>query len=158
MISILTLISYFLIALLLMNMYAKARPKVKHTLPGRKIKAIPMSFVSRFRLQRSSLLALMMGIVFGIATGWLPLSTAGIVGGLALITLLIPMQYTFTTQGVGLGEGIFYPWQEFSGLVIGEKRLQLTNPSLFGNLTLFVKPADMTSVVPVLERYVRKST
>jgi hypothetical protein len=87
MLSILTLISYLFIAILLINMLAKARPRIKDAMPGKKLKTLPMSFVSRFQLQRSSLLALLMGIVFGAATGWLPISTAGIVGTLALITI-----------------------------------------------------------------------
>jgi hypothetical protein len=154
MLFILTLISYFLIALLLMNMFAKARPKIKEPLPGKKIKALPMNLVSRLQLQRSSLLALVLGIVLGLATGWLSAATAGIVAALAILALFIPMQYTFTTRGVALGDGIFYPWDDFSGFVAGETRLQLMNSSLFGRLTLFVKPAEMPGVLPVVERYV----
>ena len=156
MISILTLISYLLIALLLMNMLAKARPRITEALPGKRLKRLPMGLVSRFQMQRSSLLALLMGLVFGMATGWLPASTAVIVGGLAILTVLLPMQYIFTTQGIGLGEGVFYPWRDFSGFVAGEKRLELTHPSAFGKLTLFVKPAEMTSVLSYVERYVKK--
>jgi hypothetical protein len=155
MLSILTLISYLLIALLLMNMMAKARPRIKDAMPGKKLKTLPMSFFSRFQLQRSSLLALLMGVVFGTATGWLPISTAGIVTSIALLTILIPMQYTFTTQGVALGDGVFYPWKSFSGFVAGEKRLELSHPSLFGRLTLFVRPAEMTNVLQYVERYVK---
>ena len=157
MLSFLPLISYLLIALLLMNMFAKARPRIKEALPGKKLKTLPMNFASRFRLQRSGLLALLMGMVFGTTTRWLPLSTAGIVAALALITIFLPMQYTFTTQGVGLGDGIFYRWNDFSGFVAGEKRLKLTHPSFFGRLTLFVKPAEMTNVLQYAERYVRKN-
>jgi len=157
MLSILTLISYFLIAILLMNMLAKARPRVKDAMPGKELKTLPMGFVSRFQLQRSSLLALLMGVVFGTATGWLSLSTAGIVTSLALLTVLMPMQYTFTTQGVALGDGVFYPWKGFSGFTAGEKRLELIHPSLFGRLTLFVKPAEMTNVLGYVERYVKKN-
>ena len=54
MVSILTLISYFLIAILLMNMLAKARPRIKDAMPGKKLKTLPMGFVSRFQLQLSS--------------------------------------------------------------------------------------------------------
>jgi hypothetical protein len=114
-----------------------------------------MSFISRFQLQRSSLLALLMGLVFGTATGWLPISTAGIVATLALLTILIPMQYTFTTQGVALGDGMFYPWKGFSGFRAEERKLELTHPSLFGRLTLFVKPAEMTNVLQYVERYLK---
>jgi len=158
MLSILTLISYFMIAILLMNMMAKARPRVKDAMPGKKLKNLPMGFISRFQLQRSSLLALLMGIVFGTATGWLSFSTAGIVTSLALLTMLIPMQYTFTTQGIALGDGVFYPWKDFSGFVPGEKKLELTHPSIFGRLTLFVKPAEMTNVLGFVERYVKKNS
>ena len=155
MLSILTLISYVLIAVLLMNMMAKARPRIKDALPGKKLQTLPMSFISRFQLQRSSLLALLMGVVFGTATGWLPISTAGIVATLALLTILIPMQYTFTTQGVALGDGMFYPWKGFSGFRVDERKLELTHPSLFGRLTLFVKPAEMNNVLQYVERYVK---
>jgi hypothetical protein len=146
-----------MIAVLLMNMMAKARPRIKDkdSVPGKKLQTLPMGLVSRFQLQRSSLLALLMGVVFGTATGWLPISTAGIVASLALITVLMPMQYTFTTQGVALGDGVFYPWKGFSGFRAEEKKLELTHPSLFGKLTLFLKPAEMTSVIPYVERYVK---
>jgi hypothetical protein len=156
MLSVLTLVSYLLIAILLMNMFAKARPRIKDALPGKKLKTLPMGLVSRFQLQRSSLLALLMGVVFGASTGWLPMSTAGLVTALALLTVLLPMQYTFTTQGVALGDGVFYAWNGFSGFIAREKRLELTHPSPFGKLTLFVKPADMNSVIPYVERYVNK--
>lgn len=154
---VLTIIGYILIAVLLMNMMATARPRVKEPIPGKKLKTLPMGLFSRFQLQRSSLLALLVGIVFGVATGWLSTSTAGIVGALALLTLILPMQYTFTTRGVALGDGMFYPWDGFSGFIAGEKKLVLTHPSIFGRLTLYVKPAEMTDVLQYVERYVRKT-
>jgi small-conductance mechanosensitive channel len=156
MLSILTLISYVLFAILLMNMMAKARPRVKEAMPGRKLKSLPMGLVSRYQLQRSSLLALLVGVVFGISTGWLSLATAGIVTLLALLTILIPMQYTFTTQGVALGEGMFYPWKEFTDFGAGQKRVELAHPSLFGRLTLFVQPAEMSNLLETVERYVKQ--
>lgn len=153
---ILSLIGYFLIIVLLMSMMAKARPRVKEALPGRKLSSLPMGFVSRFQMQRSSLLALLMGIVFGISTGWLSLATAALVGAIAIITILLPMHYTFTTQGIGLGDGMFYPWNDFSGFVAKEKSLELTHPSVLGRLTLFVQPAELTDVLQYVERYVKK--
>ena len=154
---ILSLIGYLLIILLLMSMMAKARPRIKDPMPGKKLKTLPMGFVSRFQMQRSSLLALLMGIVFGISTGWLSFATAGLVGIIAMITILLPMHYTFTTQGIGLGDGMFYPWNDFSGFVAKEKSLDLTHPSIFGRLTLFVKPAEMTNVLQYVAQYVRKN-
>jgi hypothetical protein len=98
-----------------------------------------------------------MGIPLVAATGWLPISTAGTVGTLALFTIFLPMQFTFTTQGVRLGDGIFYPWHDFSGFIAKEKSLELTHPSFFGRLTSFVQPAEMTNVLQYVERYVRKN-
>lgn len=155
MLSVLTLFSYLLIALLLMNMMAKARPRIKDEVPGKTLRTLPMSLISRLQLQRSSLLALVMGVVFGTATGWLPVATAGIVTSIALLTILLPMQYRFTTQGVALGDGVFYPWKGFSGFVADAKSLKLTHPSLFGRLTLFIKPAEMPNVLQYVERYVK---
>ena len=152
---VLSLIGYIMIALLLMSMLAKARPKTKEPAPGKALKTLPMGFLSRFQLHRSSLFALLTGIIFGIVTGWLPLSFAGIVGAIAIITIFIPMRYTFTTKGVALGDGMFYPWNGFSGFVANGSRLKFNHPSLFGRITLFVKPAEMNNVLETVERYVK---
>ncbi len=151
---ILSYIGYIMIALLLMSMLAKARPKIKEPAPGKALKSIPMGLPSRFVLHRSTLFALLTGIVFGVVTGWLPLSMAGIIGAVAIITIFMPMRYTFTTKGVSVGEGIFYPWKDFSGFIAKRSSLKLDHPSLFGRLTLFIKPADMGSVLKYVELYV----
>jgi hypothetical protein len=152
---ILSLIGYILLALLLMSMLAKARPRIKEPAPGKALKTLPMGIPSRFQLQRSSLIALLTGVVFGLVTGWLPLEFAAIVGVIALITLILPMRYTFTTKGIALGDGMFYPWSDFSGFAVKGSSLKLNNPSLFGRLTLFIKPAEMSNVLEYVERYVR---
>jgi hypothetical protein len=135
-------------------MFAKARPKIKEPAPGKALKKLTMGLPSRFQLHRSSLMALLTGIVFGVLTGWLPISTAGIVVTFAVIAIFLPMRYTFTTKGVAVGEGIFYPWSDFSGFVVKGSSLKLDHPSLFGRLTLFVKPAEMNNVLEYVERYV----
>ncbi|MBI5950118.1 MAG: hypothetical protein HY865_00545 [Chloroflexi bacterium] len=151
---ILSYIGYIMIALLLMSMVAKARPKVKEPAPGKALKSIPMGLPSRFLLHRSTLFALLTGIVFGVVAGWLPLSMAGIICAVAIITLLLPMRCTFTTKGVSVGEGVFYPWKDFSGFIAKGSRLKLDHPSLFGRLTLFIKPTEMSNVLKYVELYV----
>ncbi|MFN8381867.1 MAG: hypothetical protein U0V02_08015 [Anaerolineales bacterium] len=152
---ILSMIGYIMFALLLMNMLAKARPRIKEPIPGKALKSLPMRLPSRFQLQRSSLLALLTGVAFGVATGWLPLSTAGIVASVAVVTVFLPMRYTFTTKGVAVGEGMFYPWSDFSGFAAKGSSLKLDHPSFFRKLTLFVKPAEMNNVLEYVERYVK---
>lgn len=148
---ILSYIGYFMIAMLLVNMLAKARPKVKDPAPGKALKTLPMGLPSRFLLHRSSIFALLTGIVFGAVTGWLPLSSAGLVSAIAIITIMLPMRYTFTTKGVAIGEGIFYPWSDFSGFAAKGSSLKL------GQLTLFIKPAEMNNVLGYVKQYVRTS-
>jgi len=154
---ILSYIGYIMIALLLMSMLAKARPRIKEPAPGKALKNLPMGLPSRFLLHRSSLLALLTGVVFGLIAGWLPLGFAGIVGVIALITLILPMRYTFTTKGIALGDGVFYPWSDFSGFAAKGSSLKLDHPALFKRLTLFIKPAEMNNVLEYVERYVRTS-
>ncbi len=151
---ILSYIGYIMIVLLLMNMLAKVRPKIKEPTPGKALKTLPMGLPSRFLLHRSSFFALLTGIVFGIVTGWLPLSSAGVVGAIAIVAIFLPMHYTFTTKGVAVGDGIFYPWNDFSGFIANGSSLKLDHPSLFGRLTLFIKPAEMSSVLKYVELYV----
>ncbi len=152
---ILSLIGYVMIALLLMSMLAKARPRIKEPAPGKALKNLPMGLSSRFQVQRSSFMALLTGIVFGVVTGWLPLSMAGIVAAVALTTIFLPMRYTFTTKGISVGDGAFYPWNGFTGYVAKGSSLKLDHPSFFGRLTLFIKPAEMNNVLEYVERYVR---
>ena len=152
---ILSLIGYIMIALLLMSMMAKARPRIKEPAPGKALKNIPMGLPSRFQLQRSSFTALLTGVVFGMLTGWLTWSTAGIVAAIAVATVLLPMRYTFTTKGISVADGAFYPWNGFSGFVTKGSSLKLNHPSLFGRLTLFIKPAEMNNVLEYVERYVK---
>ena len=152
---ILSYIGYLMIALLLMSMVAKARPKIKEPAPGKALKNLPMGLPARFVLHRSTLFALLTGIVFGVLTGWLPLSMAGIISVVAIITLLLPMRYTFTTKGISVGDGAFYPWNGFTGYVAKGSSLKFDHPSFFGRLTLFIKPAEMNNVLEYVERYVR---
>lgn len=155
---ILSYIGYLMIALLLMNMVAKARPKIKEPAPGKALKNLPMGVSARFVLHRSTLFALLTGIVFGVVTGWLPLSMAGIIGAVAIITIFLPMRYTFTTKGVAVGEGIFYPWKDFSGFMVKGSSIKLNHPTLFRRLTLFIKPAEMDSVLKYVDLYVGTKT
>lgn len=150
----LSIVGYIMIALLLMNMMAKARPQIKEPMPGKALKSLPMGLASRFRLQRSSIMALLTGIVFGVVTGWLSLSTAGIVIAVALATIFLPMQYTFTTKGIALGQGMFYPWSDFSGVTTKGSALQFERSSVFGGLTVSIASTEVDTVLKYAERYI----
>lgn len=152
---ILQIIGSLLIVFLLMSMLAKARPLMRLNMPGKTLQTIPLGFLPKFQLHRSSLLALLTGCVFGVVAGWLPLNIAEMVGAFALVILIVPMQYTITTKGIGVGQVVFHPWSEFSGFKTGKRSLELANSDPLGRLTLFIKPAEVDSVLQYVERHVK---
>jgi hypothetical protein len=143
---ILPLVSFGLIILLLTSMMAKAKPWKKLEKPGKTLKTLPMSWWARVQLQRQSLLAIGFALAFGLAAGWMQTSIAFIIAAFSLAALLMPMQYTFTSEGVAVGEVMFRSWQEFSGMQVNKKRVVLQHPQRFGGLTLFIKPEEMEGV------------
>lgn len=155
---ILQIISSALIVFLLMSMLAKARPLLRLNMPGKTLRTLPVGLLPKLQLHRSSLLALLTGCVFGVLAGWLPLNIAEMIGAFALVILVIPMSYTITTKGVGVGNFVFRPWNEFSGFKAGKWSLELAAPESTGRLTLFVKPAEMESVLQYVERHVKASS
>jgi hypothetical protein len=152
---ILQVASFILMAVLLMGMMATARPWTKSPLPGKPLHTIPLGFLPKLLTHRSSLFALLTGCLLTILAGWLPLNMAAIVAAVALVIVLMPMRYTLTTKGVAVGDAIFRPWSDFSGFKAGKTSLELAHPSNFGRLTLFVKPAEMDSVLKFVERQVK---
>lgn len=147
--------SFILIVVLLIGMLATARPRMKSPLPGKPLHIMPVGFWPKLALYRSTLLALLTGCGLTVALGWLPLNLAMIIAAIALMVFLIPMQYTLTTQGVAVGDGIFRPWSDFSGFNAKKSSLELASPSKFGHLTLFVKPAEMDNVLKYVQRHVK---
>lgn len=155
MMLILQVVSFLLIGLLLMSMLAKVRSYIKPVFPGKPLQTIPLGLLPKFLVHRSALLALLTGLVVGVAGGWMTPNLAAISAVFALGVVLMPMRYTLTTKGVAVGQGTFYPWSEFSGFKVEKSNLELAHPSLFGRLTLFVKPAEMDNVLKCVQRHVK---
>src|SRR5689334_21943074 len=144
---ILQVISMLLMVFLLMSMMAKARPLMKLNMPGKTFQILPLGLMPKLQIYRSSLLALLTGCIFGVAAGWLPLNIAEMIGAFALVILIMPMKYTLTTRGIGVGNIVFRPWSEFTGFSAKKSSLELANPDSFGRVTLAVKPAEMDNVL-----------
>ena len=147
--------SFLMIALLLIGMLSTARPRMKSLLPGKLLCTLPVGLLPKLAIYRSSLFALLTGCFLTVVLGWLSPNLALIIAAIALMVLLIPMQYTFTTQGIGVGDGLFRPWSDFSGFKAGKSSLQLLAPSTFRRLTLFVKPAEMDNVLKAVQRHLK---
>ena len=143
---VLSIFGLVLTVILLLAMLAQARPWKKAKLQGKVLKTVSLNFWQRLQYYRFILLALVIGILFGLAAGWMPALMAVFAAGFALSILFFPMQYTFTTQGVGVGQGIFRAWNEFTGITRKNGRLVL-QASTFGALTLYAKPVELDNVL-----------
>ena len=155
---ILQMLTFLLLALLLMGMLSKARPWTKTIPPGKPWQTISVGFLPRILEYRSSLLALFSGCLLAILAGWLPINLAAIVAAFALLILFVPMRYTFTTQGVAVGDAVFRPWSDFSGLTVGKSSLKLATSTNSGRVTLFIKPAEMDNVLKYIQRHVKSQS
>jgi hypothetical protein len=143
----LSLISLILIGVLLMTMLTRAHPWIKAHQEGKVLKTVRLSVLQRLLIHQRTLLALVMGITLGLVLGWLPTSLAVFASVIAIAIVFLPMQYTFTTKGVSVGQAIFRPWKEFTGIVPRRNRVIMDHPSYLGRLTLFIKPAEIDSVL-----------
>jgi hypothetical protein len=155
MVAILQIVTTIMITLLLVSMMAKARPWRRLEVPGKLLESVPVGFLPKLLSYRSSLLALLMGCALSTLAGWIPLNMAFTVMAFAFLILLVPMRYTLTTKGVAVGQSVFRPWSDFSGLKVNRSSVELMHPSNFGRLTLFVKPAEMDNVLKHAQRHVK---
>jgi hypothetical protein len=151
-------VSLLLIIFLLMAMMAKARPFGRVAMTGKTLKTVPLGFLQKMMLHRSSLLALAFGLVWGIASGWLQAPLAALFLALTFVILFLPMKYTFTSKGVAVGDGIFREWNEFSGISRQGAQIILHHPSFFGRLTLFTRSAEADGLFSDLQRYVKSQS
>lgn len=151
----LQIVTLLMITVLLMSMMAKARPWRKLIMPGKPLQIVPIGILPKLLTYRSSLLALLMGCALATFAGWMQVNMALTVMAFAFLILLVPMRYTLTTKGVAVGQSVFRPWSDFSGLKVKKNRLELVHPSNFGRLTLFVKPAEMDNVLKHAQRHVK---
>lgn len=155
--AILPLISFALLAMILMSMLAKTRPYSKTVLPGKILVVTPMSLLSKLWLHRFGLSALITGLTFTSLAGWLPTNIMYMVAAFALVILLMPMKLTLTTQGLALGDGIYCPWKEFSGIKQNKAGLELQNPSVFNRVVLFLNPAKNQQTLKLIENHIPTS-
>jgi hypothetical protein len=145
--TLLTLISYVLIALLLVSMLSKARPYRRLTKPGRTLASPSVSIRQRFIFYRASLLALGTAVVFGSIARWLAPSLAAIVSAFAIAIVFMPMRFTITTAGLAIGEAAFHPWTDIRDATEEKGQLCLRFASSIGRLTLPLSPAEANNVL-----------
>lgn len=155
--SALPIISLILIALMLMNMLAKSRPISKAFLPGKTLKVVPLSILSRIWIHRFGLSALITGLVLSYLAGWLPVNLIGMIAAFALVIVLLPMRLILTSQGLGIGDSMYMPWNRFSGLKINKLSVELENASFLQRIVLFLRSQEKQEVLKLIENHIPAS-
>jgi hypothetical protein len=152
--NILPIISFALLAMILMSMLAKTRPYSKTALPGKTLVVTPLSLLSKLWLHRFGLSALITGLALTSLTGWLPVNMMYMVAAFAAVILLMPMKLTLTSQGLALGDGIYRPWKDFSGVKQNKTSLELQNKSMFTRVILFLNPTKNQQTLKLIENHI----
>ncbi len=140
---------------ILVTMLVKARPFVRVTLPGKVLAKVPLNFWQKIMVHRVSLYSLGAVLILGLLAGWVSGLFEWIMLIVAFAILLLPMNYTFTTQGVAVGDAIFRTWDEFVGYDVRGSHIVLQHPSPFSSLTLFVTSVEREKVLTYITRRIQ---
>jgi hypothetical protein len=151
---LLPILSFAMLAMLLMNMLAKTRPYSKTNLTGKTLKVMPLSLLSRVWVHRFGLSAMITGLALVYLTGWLPTSLIGMMAAFALVIVLMPMKLTLTSQGLALGESTSLHWNEIKQLKIKKSSLELEQSSFLRRIKLFLKPGDKEQIAQLIVHHI----
>ena len=152
--NILQLLSFSMLALILMGMLARVRPYSKIPKPGKIISVLPLNLFSKIWLNRFNLGALMTGLALTYLMGWLPLNVLLMVVAFSLVILLMPMKLTVTSQGFALGEAFFREWKEFSGYKLTKTSFKFFHPSKLMSVILFLNPTQNGPLIKTIENHI----
>src|SRR2546428_1417627 len=92
---------------------------------GRLLKTVSLSFAERLHMQRVNTYSIALVLLLTTVTGTLPSGLAIPIVLIATGILLIPVRCTITTEGVGINNVVFRPWNELSGFATERRRIRL---------------------------------
>lgn len=143
---------------ILVTMMVKARPFVRVNMPGQVLGKVRLNFWQKMMVHRVSLYALGLVLMLGLLAGWISPPMEWIMLILAFAIMLMPMQYTFTTKGVAVGDAIFRSWNEFVGYKIRGSQITLRHSSPLANLTLFVTSVEREKILAYITRRIQSKS
>ena len=80
---------------------------------GNLLGVVPLRFRERIRLQRTNVYLLGVMLLLGTLGGWIRTPINLIVVLATFVIVSIPVQYTFTTEGIARNRVVFRHWDEF---------------------------------------------
>jgi hypothetical protein len=141
-----------MLALMLMRVYLPlngAKPV------GRPVATIHLSLMERILMQRVNIYAIGLVLLLTTVTGVLSPRWEMPIVFIALGLLFIPVRYVITTQGIGVNNVVFRPWEELSSVSAERRRIRIEGREGTRPLILSLLPGKQEDVLPVLRQYLK---
>lgn len=117
---------------------------------GDVIGAMPLRFRERIRLQRTNVYLIGVVLLLGTLGGWLRAPINLIVVMATFVIVSIPIQYTFTTEGIARNRVVFRHWGEFSAIADERGRILLSGAPGSANFPLLLADDQHETVMHLL--------
>jgi len=142
-----------LASMLIITMMRVAVP-VGQTIKGKAISHVSLNYRERLLLQRTNIYAIVTVLLITSIAGLMPLAVELAVVGGAFVIIMMPVRYTFTTEGVALNNVVFRKWSEFSGYELRGSRIRLLGRDGNASYTISLMSARRPETVQMVERLV----
>ncbi|MDQ2785061.1 MAG: hypothetical protein M3Y58_08670 [Chloroflexota bacterium] len=110
----------------------------------------PLRFRERLRLQRTNVYMIGIVLLLGTLGGWMRAPINLIVVLATFVIISIPVQYTFTTEGIARNRVVFRRWDEFSAIADGRGRILLHGMAGSADFPLLLADDQHTAVLRLL--------
>jgi len=117
---------------------------------GDSLGVVPLRFRERIRLQRTNVYVIGIVLLLGTLGGWMRAPINLIVVLATFVIVSIPVQYTFTTEGIARNRVVFRRWDEFSAIADGRDRILLRGASGSANFPLLLADDQHAAVMRLL--------
>jgi len=126
--------------------------------PGALVREHPLPLLSRLRLHAGPAAIVVAGSGAGVAIGRLPLWVLPVLVALVVAVILVPVRYTFTTEGIACGRTPPRRWTEFAGVARRSGGARLQGIGGGRGVTVWLAGShDIDETVLLLRRLVRGS-
>jgi len=117
---------------------------------GTLIGAAPLRFRERIRLQRTNVYMIGIILLLGTLGGWLRAPINLVVVLATFVIVSIPVQYTFSTEGIARNRVVFRRWDEFSAIADGRGRILLRGTTGSADFPLLLADDQHAAVMRLL--------
>lgn len=123
---------------------------VGQPIAGDPLGVTPLRFRERIRIQRMNVYMIAIVLLLGTLGGWMraPINLIVVLAIFAIVS--IPVQYTFTTEGIARNRVVFRRWDEFSAIADGRGRILLRGAPGLADFPLLLADDQHAAIMHLL--------